>query len=349
MLRRLLRYAKSILLLSRTRAQAAANQAHIAAIHATIGELFEFAHRISETQRRLELRAAEFEASTGNALAGHSAALASQATGCADRWRSVDQKIAATSAAFDILVKANSSDRADAPSVATKPTGTSLLLDNFYVALEAKFRGSTGDITQRQTIYLPDIEQAIDRAERKSVLDLGCGRGEWLALLRKLNIEGVGVDTNEGQLAEARENGLAVVNGDALEYLRSQQEASYAAITAFHIFEHLPFPVLAEWLVEIRRVLCPGGVLIAETPNPENLIVGANTFHLDPTHTKPLPSGVLSILAETVGLNVRQIRPLHPHGDLAEAIKDLPERTAYLLYGYQDYGLIAERPQREAT
>jgi O-antigen chain-terminating methyltransferase len=147
-------------------------------------------------------------------------------------------------------------------------------------------------------------------------------------------------------LAAARENGLAVFHEDALQFLRSQSEGQFAAITAFHIFEHLPFALLAEWLLEIHRVLCPGGILIAETPNPENLIVGANTFHRDPTHTRPLPSGVLAILSETLGFTVKQIRPLHPHGDLAAALKDLPEPTAYLLYGYQDYGLILERPQK---
>jgi O-antigen chain-terminating methyltransferase len=140
-----------------------------------------------------------------------------------------------------------------------------------------------------------------------------------------------------------------VHNQDGLHFLRSQPEGRYAAVTAFHIFEHLPFSALAEWLVEIRRVLCPGGILIAETPNPENLIVGANTFHLDPTHVRPLPSGVLEILSETVGFTVKAVRPLHPHGDLAAALKDLPERTAYLLYGYQDYGLIAERPTKQTA
>jgi SAM-dependent methyltransferase len=346
MLRRLARYAKSVVLLNRTRAQATLAQAQIAACQATIRELFELVQDLEPRLGRFDDARLELTRS----IAKQSETLAHESRLNQSRLHTYDQKIAAISGAFDTLAKvrpANTmSQRSDHPELSEQ---SSLLLTNFYVALEAKFRGTTGDITQRQTIYLPDIDQAVDRTERRMVLDLGCGRGEWLALLRDRSIESVGVDTNEGQLAEARANGLAVHHGDALQFLRQQKEATFAAVTAFHIFEHLPFAVLAEWLVEIRRVLIPGGVLIAETPNPENLIVGANTFHLDPTHVRPLPSGVLSILVETVGLDVQQIRPLHPHTDLGFALKELPERTAYLLYGYQDYGLIAVRSQTKAV
>jgi SAM-dependent methyltransferase len=326
LLNHLLRYAKSVWSLNRTR-----DRVH--QLEGSVRELFDVIGLNAELQ------------SSKGVFATLSNALAKQSELSLERMRIFDHKVASIAAGLDMLARSGSSPASRHElGKSSPPPELSLLLDTFYVALEARFRGDVADIGQRQSVYLPDIEQALGRLDNKMILDLGCGRGEWLSLLRSHGFEGVGVDTNEGQLAAARENGLAVHNEDALQFLRGQPEGRFAAVTAFHIVEHLPFALLAEWMLEIRRVLCPGGILIAETPNPENLIVGANTFHLDPTHTRPLPSGVLTILAETLGFEVKQIRPLHPHGDLTAALKDLPERTAYLLYGYQDYGLIAERP-----
>jgi SAM-dependent methyltransferase len=340
-LNRLKRYANSIRLLNRTRAQA--NH-----LEASVREIFDIVHGLNaelQTAKDGLQTAKDALTAQSNALAAQSNALARESELSSERIRIFDHKVASVAAGLDMLSRGGSSHGSrPEPGRSSPPPELSLLLDTFYVALEARFRGDVADIGQRQSIYLPDIEQALSKLDSKLVLDLGCGRGEWLSLLRSHGIEGQGIDTNEGQLAAARENGLAVFHEDALQFLRSQSEGRFAAVTAFHIFEHLPFAVLAEWLLEIRRVLCPGGILIAETPNPENLIVGANTFHLDPTHTRPLPSGVLVILSETLGFEVKQVRPLHPHADLAAALKDLPERTAYLLYGYQDYGLILERP-----
>ncbi len=338
LLKRLLRYGKSMVFLDRTR-----QQAHSAfeITRDLFALLIELNADIAQLKQSLEAQ--------GGSLAAQSKTLTVQAEVAVAARRSYEQKLSAVSAAVDLLSRFPALKASPLKEEATSSANPQLstLLDNFYVELETRFRGATSDISQRQRVYLPDIEQALTNSPSKAVLDLGCGRGEWLALLRGYNIEGVGIDSNEGQLAEARRNGLAVWNRDGLKFLQEQPEGRFAAITAFHIFEHLPFPILAQWIMEIRRVLAPGGILIVETPNPENLIVGAHTFHLDPTHTRPLPSGVLSILVETAGLAVTQLRPLHPHGDLAAALKDLPERTAYLLYGYQDYGLIAQRPVAE--
>lgn len=331
LLNQLLRYANSLRLLNRTRTQ-------VTALETSVRELFDGAGL-----------GADVQGSKGRgalSIAALSNALAKQAELAAERTRVLDHKIASIAAGLDMLARQGGARGERSEAGKSLRPELSTLLDTFYVALEARFRGDVRDIGRRQSIYLPDIEQALAKLDTKTVLDLGCGRGEWLSLLQGYGIEGMGVDTNEGQLAAARENGLAVANQDALQFLQSQPEGRFAAVTAFHVVEHLPFAVLAEWLLEIRRVLCPGGILIAETPNPENLIVGANTFHLDPTHNRPLPSSLLSILAETIGFEVREIRPLHPHGHLSAALKDLPEHTSYLLYGYQDYGLIAQRPSK---
>ena len=97
----------------------------------------------------------------------------------------------------------------------------------------------------------------------------------------------VGVDTNDLQLEEARRHGCAVIHGEALGHLRSLETQSVLAVTGIHIVEHIPFPDLAVLTREVARVVMKGGVVIFETPNPRNLIVGATTFHFDPTHIRP--------------------------------------------------------------
>ncbi len=213
-----------------------------------------------------------------------------------------------------------------------------------YSAIEDNFRGSRGDIMRRQGVYLPDVRTAIARSQSNVVLDLGCGRGEWLESLRMNGIAAVGVDTHAGQLAEARSLGLAVTEGDAYAFMTAEAANRFAAITAFHVAEHLPFDVLARWLVEAFRILAPGGVVILETPNPANIIVGSSSFYLDPTHNKPLPTELLRVLARSVGFDHLESRFLHPHEHLKAALEGLPPDIAYLLFGYQDYAVIGTKP-----
>ncbi len=107
--------------------------------------------------------------------------------------------------------------------------------------------------------------------------------------------------------------------------------------------EHLPFGELARLVGEIVRVLRKGGVVILETPNPRNLIVGATTFHLDPTHVRPLPPEVLEVLLDTAGLSRIEVRPLHASDTLAYMVEHegFDRNVANLLYGPQDYAVIA--------
>jgi SAM-dependent methyltransferase len=117
-------------------------------------------------------------------------------------------------------------------------------------------------------------------------------------------------------------------------------------VTAFHLLEHLPMKQLIDVLDESVRVLKPGGLAIFETPNPDNLLVGANTFYQDLTHILPLPSSVLKFLAEARGLSRVQILPLHPYPDncrIAGDERGLAQRVNELFYGPQDYGIIGRK------
>lgn len=171
----------------------------------------------------------------------------------------------------------------------------------FYRSFEDRHRGSRELIRGRLEAYLPLIEPLLGAYPLASVLDLGCGRGEWLELLRDIGFEAHGVDMDEGMLSACKARGLSVEHGDALERLKATPDESVCIISGFHFVEHIPFEVLDELVLQALRALKPGGLLILETPNPENLIVGTNSFYLDPTHVRPIPPLLLAFLPEHHG------------------------------------------------
>lgn len=178
--------------------------------------------------------------------------------------------------------------------------------DNFYRDFEARFRGDPAVIRERLRVYEPFLVPLAAQGNALG-LDLGCGRGEWLEIMGLVGLEARGVDLDEGMLDMARDKGLAVENLDALQALRSVPASTLAVVSAFHLIEHLAFDQVRELVTEARRALRPGGVMILETPNPENPVVGLINFHLDPTHIKPLPPLLTDFVAEHAGFARRVI------------------------------------------
>ena len=173
--------------------------------------------------------------------------------------------------------------------------------DNFYRAFEERYRGSRDLIKSRLRVYLPFVEPLAGKYSEPKAVDLGCGRGEWLELMQESGLDAWGVDLDEGMLAACRERELKVRTGDAVSFLKNLPGASQVVVTGFHIAEHIPFSDLQVLVEEALRVLKPGGLLIMETPNPENIVVGASTFYRDPTHQRPIPPQLLSFLLEYNG------------------------------------------------
>jgi len=214
-------------------------------------------------------------------------------------------------------------------------------LDAFYAAFENQFRGTREETHNKLKVYLPLIEEAKVGTQEAPILDIGCGRGEWLELMREHGDVARGIDINRVTLDECRARGLEVREKDAIAYLRSLPDASLGAVTGFHIIEHLPFEMLVELFTETARVLKPGGLVIFETPNPQNVIVGSYTFYLDPTHRHPLPSALVKFLAEFQGLYQVRIMNLHPWAEhaIVESSK-LAERFNNYFYSSQDYSIV---------
>jgi O-antigen chain-terminating methyltransferase len=218
----------------------------------------------------------------------------------------------------------------------------------FYEAHQERFRGSREEIRERLAIYLPHVQQVVSGDQ--PVLDIGPGRGEWLELLREHGIPAYGVDVNEQFVSNARRANLDVRLEDGVDHLRCVRADSLAAITAFHVVEHIPTDMLVELVEQSLRALRPGGLLIIETPNPLNLAVGAAWFNIDPTHVRAIHPLFLEFVVENRGfVNVR-VLPLHPpearlavppQGDmLLRQVTELLHK--HLLTG-QDYAVVAHR------
>jgi O-antigen chain-terminating methyltransferase len=164
--------------------------------------------------------------------------------------------------------------------------------DNFYKAFEDQFRGSRELIKERLRAYQPFIENLPKLDQSGSALDLGCGRGEWLEILGEQKINASGIDLDEGMLSDCRKLGLKVEQGNALTKLSAQADNSLVLISGFHLAEHLSNAELQTLVKEAYRVLKPGGLLILETPNTENISVATINFYFDPS-ASPRNAGMI--------------------------------------------------------
>jgi O-antigen chain-terminating methyltransferase len=208
--------------------------------------------------------------------------------------------------------------------------------DAQYVAFEEKFRGTKEEVKERLRIYLAYLEKLPADVKSMPVLDLGCGRGEWLELLQENNYSATGVDVNDTMIQKCRESGLNAVADDAITYLQHLGDQSVGIITGFHLIEHLSFKNRMKLFDEAFRVLAPAGVVIFETPNPENLTVGACEFYSDPTHQRPIPPTSLQYFIEAHGFCKTEIVRLNKIAHLPDDNPVLKE----LLSVEKDYSVI---------
>jgi SAM-dependent methyltransferase len=227
-----------------------------------------------------------------------------------------------------------------------------------YIELEDRHRGTEEEIAERFRRYLEFLP------EGGEVLDLGCGRGEALAVLGAEGFGARGVDLSSSMVAHCRGRDLSAEQGDLLVAIRDQPEESLDAVISLHVIEHLPPGVVAEMARLAWRALRPGGVLILETPNPLSMVVAARNFWLDPTHLRPVHPEGLRILLDSVGFaNIARL-DLRPFTDserlpeislegldgeakeLADRVNRLRDRIDELVFGYQDFGMVGFKPGR---
>jgi O-antigen chain-terminating methyltransferase len=227
------------------------------------------------------------------------------------------------------------------PASSLPRTEAPLLPESVYALFEERFRGSSTEVAEKQRFYLPFLWNLPG-----PVLDAGCGRGEFLRLLKDEGIVGRGVEAS-GLAAEAcRAAGLDVREGDAIEALAAAPPGSLGAVVAFQVVEHWPAAATFRFLAEARRALAPGGVLIVETVNT-NSLAAMNAFYLDPTHVRPVPPEALRFLCDAAGfreLRVEFLSPV-PAGERLEERSENDARLNAMLFGPQDYAVIGWVPQ----
>ena len=213
--------------------------------------------------------------------------------------------------------------------------------DNFYRDFEERFYAPREIIKELRKVYIPFCEPLVEIYNKDKVFDIGCGRGEWLELMSEIGFKAYGCDIDEGMLRACYERGLSATKQEAVSFLKSLPDESHVVISAFHVIEHISFDDLRTLVSESLRVLKPGGLLILETPNIENINVAANNFYLDPTHKRPIPPLMLSYLPEYYGF--KRVKLLRLQESLELATKDNIKLIDILKGVSPDIAVVAQK------
>jgi SAM-dependent methyltransferase/exonuclease VII small subunit len=238
-------------------------------------------------------------------------------------------------------------DQSAAPSTSSVET-----LSHKYVGFEDAFRGSSDDIQRRLRDYLPIFAGTSD------VLDIGCGRGEFLALLRESGITARGIDLNDAMVAVCREKGFEATKADALAYLRGVPPGSLGGLFAAQVVEHLEPAYLTRLLEAAFDALRPGAPIVLETINPACWFAFFESYIRDITHVRPLHPDTLKFLLIASGFQQIEVRYRAPYpeheklqpiaksdvlGDSVDTLNANVEKLNSLLFTHLDYAAIGRR------
>jgi O-antigen chain-terminating methyltransferase len=237
---------------------------------------------------------------------------------------------------------------AEAPPLQTT---SSEALSAKYVGFEDQFRGAPEEIAARQREYVEIFAGAAD------VLDIGCGRGEFLALLKERGVRARGIDVNDSMVDVCLQKGLDAAKADALAYLRAQPAGSLGGLLAAQVVEHLDPAYLTNLLDAAYAALRPGAPIVLETINPACWFAFFESYVRDITHVRPLHPDTLKFLLQASGFGGVEIRYQAPYpehhklqrvtapalGDSAETLNANVDKLNSLLFTYLDYAAIARR------
>jgi 2-polyprenyl-3-methyl-5-hydroxy-6-metoxy-1,4-benzoquinol methylase len=206
-----------------------------------------------------------------------------------------------------------------------------------YGRFAERFRGTEEYVRAGQQAYLPLFTGCTD------VLDIGCGRGEFLEMMRGAGIPARGIDLGEESVATCRHKGLEAEAADLYVYLEDLPEASLDGIFCSQVVEHLTAERLPEMIRLCASRLRRNGVIAIETPNPECLAIFATHFYLDPTHQRPVPHPLLAFYFEEFGIGNIEVRKISPAQESMPTLKSLPEDFREAFFGGLDYAITGRK------
>ena len=226
---------------------------------------------------------------------------------------------------------------AAAASAPPPPVAASAASQFDYGRFAERFRGPEEYVKSGQQFYLPYFQGC------RNVLDIGCGRGEFLEMMRDAGIPARGIDLGEESVATCRHKGLDAEAADLYPYLAGLAEASLDGIFCSQVVEHLPPERLPEMIKLCAGRLTRNGVIAIETPNPECLAIFATHFYLDPTHHRPAPHPLLAFYLEEFGFGNIEVRRLTPAVESMPSLGSLPEDFREAFFGALDYAILARK------
>jgi len=206
-----------------------------------------------------------------------------------------------------------------------------------YIRFAERFRGTEERVKASQQMYRPYF------AECRNVLDLGCGRGEFLESMREAGVAARGIDASRESVAVCRQKGLSAEAADIFAYLGGLPEGELDGIFCSQVVEHLPPLRLPEMLRLAVSRLERNGVIAIETPNPECLAIFATYFYLDPTHTRPVPYPLLVFYLQEFGVGNIEVKRLSPALEYMPSLAGLPEDFRAAFFGGLDYAVIGKK------
>ena len=223
-------------------------------------------------------------------------------------------------------------------------------IDFDYFMFEERHRGTQKDIQQRLSIYVDYFK------EKENVLDIGCGRGEFLNLLIDHNISVKGIDINEDMIAYCQEKGLPVEKADVITYLESIPDNSLGGIFLGQVIEHLQPNTLIHLIRLAYKKLSAGAYFIAETINPQSLIVFTECYFLDPSHVRMVHPFTIQFILESEGFrninlnylskvedNLRIPQLVIENGKNLEQFNHSIQVLNDIVYGYRDYAIVGKK------
>ena len=237
------------------------------------------------------------------------------------------------------------------PTQAPSPFNVQPLMD--YYNFELRHRGSPEAIQKRQESYLPYFQNC------RQVLDIGCGRGEFVALLRDHGIDASGVDIDVEMVAHSQADGLPVVQADGLEHLQTLPDDSLDGVFMAQVIEHLTPVQVVQLLQKCYQKLSPNGVVVVETINPTCVFAFFQYYLMDPSHVHPWHPDTVRFLLEDAGfweIDIKFLSSVPEDQQLTIApvggfdvgqvaiMNQNADRLNALLFGFQDYAAVARRP-----